>query len=80
MVSEGSNPWRYDLVFSSQNATGVKIMDDIMDKSLKEEVAQEIRQWRSESSLGQAGLENFYITDHEDGDTDDGGQSCLGDF
>lgn len=80
MVSEGSNPWRYDLIFASQNATGVKIMDDIMDRSLKEEVAEEIRQWRAESSLGQAGLENFYITDHEEGEPDDDGQSSLRDF
>lgn len=67
MVSEGSNEWRYDLIFASKNKTAVGIMVDIFDSDLKNDVADEIRDWRKESNADQSGLETFLrIDSHED--------------
>ena len=57
-VSEASRGHRFDLVFASSNETAIGIMTDIMDKSLKQEIANEIRTYRSEG--GQQGLENWW--------------------
>jgi len=56
-VSETSRGHRFDLVFASGDDTAVGIMDDIMTKSLKKEIAKEISNYRVEG--GQLGLESW---------------------
>ena len=84
MISEGSNEWRYDLIFASQNETAVGIMDDIFDSDLKNDVTEEINDWRDSSEIDQSGLNTFIKIDSHGEDQnntpDDDEQSCLGDF
>lgn len=84
-ISETDQGHRFDLVFTSGHEVAINIMSDIMDKSLKKEIAEEIREHRSES--GQQGLENWweiefiehgYDTESESERGDD--QSGLSDF
>lgn len=84
MVSEGSNEWRYDLIFASQNETAVGIIEDIFNSDLKNDVTNEIRDWRDKSSVDQSGLSTFirigsHSDDEEETDTDES-QSSLDEF
>lgn len=77
MVSEGSNGWRYDLIFGSENATAIKIIGDIMGKSVKQDVFDEIEYYR-ENGSGQSSLADLHIEGVEGDDA--AGQSSLGQF
>lgn len=82
MISEGSNEWRYDLIFSSQNGTAMSIMSDIFNGNLKDDVKDEIQDWREKTDVDQTGFETFLrVESHEDGDVETADdQSSLGDF
>lgn len=80
MVSEGSNPWRYDLIFASQNSTADSIMGDIFGSPrLKNQVTQEITKYRNRGERGQQSLSSLNIETHDD-EEDDDPQAGLGDF
>lgn len=79
MISEGDSSWRYDLIFASANGTAEKIMDDIMSGSkIKDDIQEEILEWRKKSPSKQEGLE-FYALQVEEHDEQDG-QSSLSTF
>ena len=72
MESEGDNDWRYDLIFASQNSTALSIIEDIYTSDLKNDVSQEIREWRAESDADQRGLGSYVrIPAANDGPEDD---------
>lgn len=78
MVSEGSNGWRYDLIFASENDTADKIMGDIFgSSSIKDEISAGIRQHRDEEAGGQQSLGSVRVDNHGE---DDDGQANLFDF
>ena len=84
-VSETGQGHRFDLVFASGHEVAISIMSDIMGKSLKKEIAEEIREHRSAS--GQQGLENWweieFIEHGHDTESESkrgNDQSGLGDF
>lgn len=71
MVSEGSNPWRYDLIFSSQSDTADKIMGDIFgSNNIKNDVTKEISKYRDERDGGQKSLDWIQIDTHDDENDD----------
>jgi len=70
MTSEGSNDWRYDLIFASENTTAVKIILDIYGSDLKNDVTDLINEARAERSSGQAGLLYFNPDERAQGQTD----------
>jgi three-Cys-motif partner protein len=83
--SETEQGHRFDLVFTSSNDTAIHIMSEIMDKSLKKDIAGEIQNCRIEG--GQQGLENWrniqFIQHGDEGESEshrDDGQSGLADF
>lgn len=77
MVAEGSKQWRYDLVFASRAGVAEKIMSQIMERSLRDKIKEEIIQARATSESSQRGMEDFVIKmdDHEAGK-----QSGLDDY
>jgi hypothetical protein len=77
MVSEGSNNWRYDLIFASKNQTAMKIIGDIYDGDLKNDVRKEVQSWREKTGNPQKGLTSFEIYDPEEVDDE---QTGLGEF
>lgn len=78
MVSEGSNEWRYDLIFASKKALAVNIMTQIFDGDLKNDVSDEIQKWRARSEAEQTGFESFLSLGTHDKEDED--QSSLVDF
>jgi three-Cys-motif partner protein len=80
MISSGNNGWRYDLIFASQNGTAMKIMDDIFNGDIQNDVTNEIVTWRKQRGNGQEGLEGFiHVETPADNVTEDG-QSSFDDF
>jgi three-Cys-motif partner protein len=80
MVSEGDSSWRYDLIFASANGTAEKVMSDIMDTpNLKDDVQEEILQWRQKSPTSQEGLE-FYALEVDTHGSSDEEQANLSAF
>lgn len=79
MVSEGSNPWRYDLIFSSRKDVADKIMGDIFGSpTIKTEVTKEISKYRNERNGGQKSLDWIQIDTHDH--KDEGGHRDLTEF
>lgn len=80
MVSEGSNPWRYDLIFSSKSNTADGIMGDIFGSpNIKTDVTNEITKYRNQRDGGQKSL-NWIQIDTHDGEDDGDPQAGLDDF
>lgn len=80
MESEGSNNWRYDLIFASKNDTALGIIGDIYTSDLKNDVAREIREWRSETNSEQSGFEMYVDIPTGDETSESENQASLADF
>jgi len=78
MESGDGNQWRYDLIFATQNANASRIMGDIYNGKLKDDVASEVAEWRQRSNIEQTGL-GFKVYDPDERMSEDE-QAALGDF
>jgi len=81
MISEGNNPWRYDLIFASANTTAMGIMGDIFKSpKTKNDVTREINQHRNDQGCRQQSLSDLSVHDHDDDYDYDNQQSSIVDF
>ena len=73
--------WRYDLIFASKKSVALKIIGDIYNGDLKNDVQAEVQDWRERTGNPQKGLTSFDVYDPEKRvEEEDDGQSGLGDF
>lgn len=68
MISESDRSWRYDLVFAAGPEVATRIMGDVMGKSLRDEITEEIVDARSRTNSDQRGFEEYSLSieDHND--------------